>query len=1471
MLTPAKVTLMSALQVSNSSVVGTVPVYLTLHGIDRSLFTIKVNLVAIKGLTHPIIFGQDLLQKYEQVSSAQYSFFTHSKQDFDSLPEGITKYQLTENCIKVPLVPPSEGDTSTLQNIRAFTVAPHSHITIPVRLNNLPFGTKWLFHPLQLSAHPSIPRPLEVIDQHIVLDDPTSLLLTVLNTSDEKITTPAMTTLALLTPLEVHVSQNRLEFSPSETPLDADHDNVIRSFHRRLDESGITDPARRAHFLHEFLNEGSVNLPYVPKDDKGLEILSTDDVTPKSPEELVDLVEVSHLPQEWQKKFKELFTDKVKVFQTHKYHYQKTPLAEASIELKPITKSVIQKQIPLPPSLLDKVQAIIDKMVEAKIVVPHEEPTPLISSILVTKKRNGDIRVLLDARYLNSLTKKRVSCPPTPDYVIMAVHNATYASIFDLSNSYFQIAIRPEDQKYMSFKIPGNPQLYKYCSLPQGFINSSFFLQQLLNKVLKGLKGVYVYMDDITVLTNGPLENHLGSVKVLLDRLLKYNLLLNPKKIQLARTEFELLGITYNLHHGGASARLPKARIAGFQEQARPISRRQLRSMLCSVAYFRRFIPHFSEITYEMHKACLPDPKSGKYAPLTWTPALEKEYTKLLEVINSDCTLQCPNPTKPYVAFTDASSRCMSFLLFQPDPQDRLALVASISKMVPQSMLSQHIYFKEVEALVMGLKSLEFYLRDCVGITVFTDAKGLSFSMVSHYSSPALTRKLIYLSSYPLTIQHVSSIANLADYLSRYNRDDEPTKPDTSQFLSTKDAARLLDALQFDGNIRLTAEDIERCLGQLPPWPAPPSAKKSKPTRTSEVQYGLERMTAPKRSERKIKKPHARINRHFDQRLLDREVKSEPVKPVKPVKFSAFNNKSDENYVKLLNGPLKGSKDQLLAQVKGYLDDTTTSDVDPDAVLTSNEELGVNRLCFRAVNITPLRFEVLHKSDLFPKIHHSFPDAGEDTSEINDVSPSNSAEPIDLNSLSFQAPLDNPAKGQPFKGQVESIPVTNPRDVTNCCALREEDYDCDHTTGFHTAAIIAAVPHSGRISRSDFAECQKADFYIAKLMREHKEHPSGKYEIRDKVFCKRIHKGIYRPLLPKSLLLHAINILHYSALGGHRSVTKIYETLRTRYHYPQLLQAIKSLVASCAICNITKSVHRPMTHAGRFEIMKNPRQAYNVDWIPNVPMVNKYRHIFVVVDTCTGLIRLFPHRNRSAKEAIDSLKSIMMADSTLISILRSDGEPCLSSDEFQKFLSEFNIDHTRSAYGSPQSNSQAERAVAAVKQGLQSFTETFKDNWPSYLPIICIGFNKAVNRYGISPEKYHFGSVSSTVFDLLPENEDWNADNIAKMRETIHARKKKAADIRYEKDRLKTRDLRSLFQVGDFVLVKVLQQHRANQALSHHYVGPYIIEGLEKYSSTAFLRAVHSKHKRKCRIANLKSIPDTYTAVLQPDSLPEET
>ena len=94
------------------------------------------------------------------------------------------------------------------------------------------------------------------------------------------------------------------------------------------------------------------------------------------------------------------------------------------------------------------------------------EPTEWVNSLVVVENPNKSVRLYLDPRELNKSILREYFPMKTMEKVAAKVKNAKVYSVLSASNSYWQIRVTKDSQKYTTFNSPFGK--YKYLRLPFG-------------------------------------------------------------------------------------------------------------------------------------------------------------------------------------------------------------------------------------------------------------------------------------------------------------------------------------------------------------------------------------------------------------------------------------------------------------------------------------------------------------------------------------------------------------------------------------------------------------------------------------------------------------------------------------------------------------------------------------------------------------------------------------------------------------------------------------------------------------------------------------------------------------------------------------------------------------------------------------------------------------------------------------------
>ena len=130
-----------------------------------------------------------------------------------------------------------------------------------------------------------------------------------------------------------------------------------------------------------------------------------------------------------------------------------TAIIQHGIPLEKDTIPFKQKLRPISPLLLPVVEKEIQKLLNAKIIIPLRY-SKWIANLVIVRKKNGEIRLCIDFRNLNKCSKKDNYPLPKIEHLLQRVSTASVMSFLDGFSSYNQVSIHPDDQEKTMYATP---------------------------------------------------------------------------------------------------------------------------------------------------------------------------------------------------------------------------------------------------------------------------------------------------------------------------------------------------------------------------------------------------------------------------------------------------------------------------------------------------------------------------------------------------------------------------------------------------------------------------------------------------------------------------------------------------------------------------------------------------------------------------------------------------------------------------------------------------------------------------------------------------------------------------------------------------------------------------------------------------------------------------------------------------------
>ena len=253
----------------------------------------------------------------------------------------------------------------------------------------------------------------------------------------------------------------------------------------------------------------------------------------------------------------------------------------------------------------------------------------------------------MDYRRLSDVTLPRI------DDTIDALSGVEWFSTLDLKCGYWQVQLDESSKEKTVFSTGHG--LWQFKVMPFGLCNGLATFERLMEQVLAGLplSTALVYLDDILV-PGQSFSHKLTNLQKVFERLRIAKLKLSPKNYHVFRREVKYLG--HVVSKNGISPDPDK--VNAVMSWPIPTSPTELKSFLGLCSYYRRFIPHFSNIAHPLHQC-------ATTMPFCWTTESENVFQILKMSLTQAPILTYPDPGGMFILYTDASGTAIGAVLSQ--------------------------------------------------------------------------------------------------------------------------------------------------------------------------------------------------------------------------------------------------------------------------------------------------------------------------------------------------------------------------------------------------------------------------------------------------------------------------------------------------------------------------------------------------------------------------------------------------------------------------------------------------------------------------------------------------------------------------------------------------------------------------------------------------------------------------------------
>lgn len=284
------------------------------------------------------------------------------------------------------------------------------------------------------------------------------------------------------------------------------------------------------------------------------------------------------------------------------------------------------------------VKVYLDDMIQKGFVRPST--SPFAAPVLVVKKPQGGLRVCVDYRGINNVTRKNRNAPPAIKETLAQMNKVRLMSIIDVIAAFNAIRIKDGDEEKTAFLTRYG--LYEYLVMPFGLCNAPGTFQNFINDVLRDLldKVCSAYMDDVLVYSEKE-EEHEAHVLAVVDRLHANGLFIDVTKCRFKTKKVKYLGLIITTD----GIEMDPQKVQALLDWQLPRCLKDVQAFLGFANFYRRFILGFSAIAKPLTELVRKDTQ-GVYPLPDHSPAyiafekLKEAFTKAPVLAHFDPDLE---------------------------------------------------------------------------------------------------------------------------------------------------------------------------------------------------------------------------------------------------------------------------------------------------------------------------------------------------------------------------------------------------------------------------------------------------------------------------------------------------------------------------------------------------------------------------------------------------------------------------------------------------------------------------------------------------------------------------------------------------------------------------------------------------------------------------------------------------------------
>ena len=432
-------------------------------------------------------------------------------------------------------------------------------------------------------------------------------------------------------------------------------------------------------------------------------------------------------------------------------------MAKFRIELYDDTP-IYQRVRRFPEPVTQKIEEHVRELQEIDAIEASQSPWN--SPVVPITKKNGDMRLCIDYRKLNAVTKPDKFPMMNLTDAVYSMHGIKYFTTLDLVRGYYQMPISPGSRECTAFSTQSGHWQFKRLSF--GLRNAPAAFQRQMQSILADFNRnqVIVFIDDV-IMMHKTFDEHLKLVDDVLQVLKDHDIKIKTSKCEWFRDKVEFLG---HIVSSSGISKTPKF-LEDAKNYPKPKTVKELHSYLGWMNFQRKFVERCAEKSKPLTEWTS---KPGKTL-LKWTKEMDDAFEILQKDLQKELELAYPDysdTAEPLQLWVDASNVGAGATLTQLQGEEtRIIYHGSMTFSAAQRSYST--IERELAALRWGVKSLRSFLYG-VHFVLRTDHQPLQYLHNMKLIDGRLARTMEDLADFDFEIRYTPGKDNqAADALSR--------------------------------------------------------------------------------------------------------------------------------------------------------------------------------------------------------------------------------------------------------------------------------------------------------------------------------------------------------------------------------------------------------------------------------------------------------------------------------------------------------------------------------------------------------------------------------------------------------------------------------------------------------------------------------------------------------------------------------